>query len=68
MKYRDTVRRRLAQIEGNMEKLNMALNMGGTRDDFQHIINETREIASDASDFVDREPMTPDEINPKYEG
>ena len=66
MKYRDTVRRRLAQIEGNMKKLHMALNMGGIREEFQQIINETRELASDTSDIVDREPMTPDEINPTY--
>jgi len=63
MKNREIIMRRLEKAESNMEKLNFLLSRQGTREQFNDVIQETREVIQDAKSFVQQEPMGPGEIN-----
>jgi ElaB/YqjD/DUF883 family membrane-anchored ribosome-binding protein len=64
MKNREIIMRRLERAESNMEKLNFLLSRQGTREQFNDVIQETREVIQDAKSFVQQEPMSQGEVNP----
>jgi hypothetical protein len=64
MKNREIIMRRLERAESNMEKLNFVLSRQGTREQFNELIQETREVIQDAKSFVQQEPMSQGEVNP----
>jgi hypothetical protein len=64
MKNREIIMRRLERAESNMEKLNFILSRQGTREQFNDLIQETREVIQDAKSFVQQEPMSQGEVNP----
>jgi hypothetical protein len=64
MKNREIIMRRLERAESNMEKLNFVLSRQGTREQFNDLIQETREVIQDAKSFVQQEPMSQGEVNP----
>ena len=64
MKNREIIMRRLERAESNMEKLNFVLSRQGTREHFNDLIQETREVIQDAKSFVQQEPMSQGEVNP----
>jgi len=64
MKNREIIMRRLERAESNMEKLNFLLSRQGTREQFNEVIQETREVIQDAKSFVQQEPMSQGEVNP----
>ena len=63
MKNREIIMRRLEKAESNMEKLNFLLSRQGTREQFNDVIQETREVIQDAKSFVQQEPLSSGEIN-----
>jgi hypothetical protein len=64
MKNREIIMRRLERAESNMEKLNFILSRQGTREQFNDLIQETRELIQDTKSFVQQEPMSQGEVNP----
>ena len=64
MKNREIIMRRLERAESNMEKLNFVLSRQGTREQFNDLIQEIREVIQDAKSFVQQEPMSQGEVNP----
>lgn len=63
MKNREIIMRRLERAEGEVEKLHMMLNRGGTREQAEEILITLRETIDDAKSFVQQEPLGPGEIN-----
>jgi hypothetical protein len=63
MKNRDIIMRRLEKLEGNVEKLHFIIQRQGTREQFEEILQETRELLSETKMFVDTEPLGIGEIN-----
>ena len=64
MKNRDIIMRRLERAEGEIEKLYLFLNRGGSREQVEEVLITLRETISDAKTFVQQEPLSPGEINP----
>jgi hypothetical protein len=64
MKNRDIIMRRLERAEGEIEKLYLFLNRGGSREQVEEVLITLRETISDAKAFVQQEPLSPGEINP----
>ena len=56
--------RRLERIESNLEKMNLVLKRQGSREEFEEVIQDIRDVLSDAKSFVQQEPLSPGEINP----
>ena len=56
--------RRLERIESNLEKMNLVLKRQGSREEFEEVIQDIRDILSDAKSFIQQEPLSPGEINP----
>jgi hypothetical protein len=65
MKNREIIMRRLEKAEGNIEKMYFLLHRGGTQQQFEETLQETREVIQDAKSFVQQEPIGPGEVN-KY--
>jgi hypothetical protein len=63
MKNREIMMRRVEKIEGNMEKLHLILSRQGTREQFEEIIQDTRELIQETKSFIQQEPLSPGEIN-----
>jgi hypothetical protein len=63
MKNRDIIMRRLEKLEGNIEKLYFIIQRQGTREQFEEILQETRELVSETKMFVDQEPLGVNELN-----
>ena len=55
--------RRLERAEGEVGKLHMMLNRGGSRELAEEILITLREAIDDAKAFVQQEPLGPGEIN-----
>lgn len=55
--------RRLERCEGQVEKLYLFLQRGGTTEQVQEVLRELRESLDDAKAFVNQEPLGPNEIN-----
>ena len=56
--------RRLERAEGEIEKLYLFLNRGGSREQVEEVLITLRETVNDAKAFVQQEPLSPGEINP----
>ena len=55
--------RRMEKAEGEIEKLYLMLNRGGTREQVQEVLITLREAIDDAKAFVQQEPLSPGEVN-----
>ena len=55
--------RRLEKAEGQIEKLNLFLQRGGSKDQVQEVLVILKESLDDAKVFVQQEPLGPGEIN-----
>ena len=64
MKNREIIMRRLERIESNLEKMNLVLKRQGSREEFEEVIQDIRDVLSDAKSFIQQEPLSPGEINP----
>jgi hypothetical protein len=62
MKNRNIIMRRLERAEGEIEKLNLFLNRGGSREQVTESLITLREALSDAKSFIQQEPLGPNEI------
>ena len=58
--------RRLERIESNLEKMNLVLKRQGSREEFEEVIQDIRDVLSDAKSFIQQEPLSPGEINPFF--
>jgi hypothetical protein len=65
MKNREIIMRRLEKAEGEVGKLHMMLNRGGSREQVEEVLITLRESIDDAKAFIQQEPLGPGEIN-KY--
>jgi hypothetical protein len=65
MKNREIIMRRLERAEGEVEKLHMFLNRGGSREQVEEVLITLREAIDDAKSFIQQEPLGSNEIN-KY--
>lgn len=63
MKNREIIMRRLERAEGEVGKLQMMLNRGGSKEQAEEILITLRETIDDAKAFVQQEPLGPGEIN-----
>jgi hypothetical protein len=63
MKNREIIMRRLERADGEVEKLRMMMNRGGSREQAEEILITLREAIDDAKAFVQQEPLGPGEIN-----
>lgn len=55
--------RRLEKAEGQIEKLNLFLQRGGSKEQVQEVLVILKEALDDAKVFVQQEPLGPGEIN-----
>jgi len=55
--------RRLEKAEGQIEKLNLFLQRGGSKDQVQEVLVILKESLDDAKVFIQQEPLGPGEIN-----
>lgn len=62
MRNREATRRKLENIESNINKLNSALNQGN-RDACYDIIEDIRDQIEQAKLYIESEPITGDELN-----
>ena len=63
MKNREIIMRRLERAEGEVGKLHMMLNRGGSREQVEEVLITLRESIDDAKSFIQQEPLGPGEIN-----
>jgi len=63
MKNREIIMRRLEKAEGQIEKLNVFLQRGGSKEQVQEVLVILKESLDDAKVFVQQEPLGPGEIN-----
>jgi len=55
--------RRLERAEGQIEKLNLFLQRGGSKEQVQEVLVILKEALDDAKVFIQQEPLGPGEIN-----
>lgn len=55
--------RRLEKAEGQIEKLNLFLQRGGSKEQVQEVLVILKEALDDAKVFIQQEPLGPGEIN-----
>jgi len=55
--------RRLERAEGEIGKINVMLNRGGSREQVEESLIVLRESIDDAKAFIQQEPLSPGEIN-----
>jgi len=63
MKNRDIIMRRLEKAEGLVAKMEFGVKRGTTVEEFEVLLNEMKDVLSDAKSFVQQEPISPNEIN-----
>ena len=63
MKNREIIMRRLERAEGEIGKINMMLNRGGSREQVEESLIVLRESLDDAKAFIQQEPLSDGEIN-----
>jgi hypothetical protein len=63
MKNREIIMRRLERAEGEIGKINMMLNRGGSREQVEESLIVLRESIDDAKSFIQQEPLSDGEIN-----
>jgi hypothetical protein len=64
MRNRELFTRRLEQIEGRLKGLTLMVSRGETVKSFKDEIKNIEEIVDELKGFIEREPMSPGEINP----
>ena len=57
MKYRENIRRNIEKIEAKLQQLDFYINRGGTREEANEAITESKEILSEVKSYVEREPQ-----------
>tara|TARA_Y100000034_G_scaffold126735_1_gene178421 strand:+ start:232 stop:432 length:201 start_codon:yes stop_codon:yes gene_type:complete len=57
MKYRENIRRNIEKLETKLQQLNFYINRGGTREEANEAITESKEILSEVKSYVEREPQ-----------
>ena len=55
--------RRLEKAEGLVAKMEFGVKRGTTVEEFEVLLNEMKDVLSDAKSFVQQEPISPNEIN-----
>lgn len=55
--------RRLEKAEGLVAKMEFGVKRGTTVEEFEVLLNEMKDVLSDAKSFVQQEPVSPNEIN-----
>jgi hypothetical protein len=63
MKNREIIMRRLERAEGEIGKINVMLNRGGSREQVEESLIVLRESLDDAKAFIQQEPLSDGEIN-----
>ncbi len=63
MKNREIIMRRLERADGEVEKLRMMMNRGGSREQVEEVLITLRESLDDAKSFIQQEPLSPGEVN-----
>jgi hypothetical protein len=63
MKNREIIMRRLERAEGEIGKINVMLNRGGSREQVEESLIVLRESIDDAKAFIQQEPLSDGEIN-----
>ena len=63
MKNREIIMRRLERAEGEIGKINVMLNRGGSREQVEESLIVLRESLDDAKSFIQQEPLSDGEIN-----
>ena len=63
MKNRNIIMRRLEKAEGLVAKMEFGVKRGTTVEEFEVLLNEMKDVLSDAKSFVQQEPISPNEIN-----
>jgi hypothetical protein len=61
MKNRNIIMRRLEKAEGEIEKLYLYLNRGGSKQQVEESLITLKESLSDAKSFIEQEPIGPGE-------
>jgi len=61
MKNRNIIVRRLERAEGEIEKLYLYLNRGGSKQQVEESLITLKESLSDAKSFIEQEPIGPGE-------
>jgi hypothetical protein len=61
MKNRNIIVRRLEKAEGEIEKLYLYLNRGGSKQQVEESLITLKEALSDAKAFIEQEPIGPGE-------
>jgi hypothetical protein len=59
MKNRNIIMRRLEKAEGEIEKLYLYLNRGGSKQQVEESLITLKESLSDAKSFIEQEPIGP---------
>ena len=57
MKYRENIRINIEKIETKLQQLDFYINRGGTREEANKVIEESKEILSEVKSYVEREPQ-----------
>jgi hypothetical protein len=63
MRNRETINRKLEQIESNLTKMVFVLKRQGTREEFETLVDNTKDLAEQIKAFISMEPISPNEIN-----
>jgi hypothetical protein len=63
MRNRNVIFRRIEQIETKLKTLEFLVKRGGDTNTFLQEISNTEDILGDLKSIIEREPMSPDEIN-----
>ena len=64
MRNRELFTRRLEQIEGRLKGLTLMVSRGDSVENFRKEITNIEGIVDELKGFVEREPMSPEELNP----
>jgi len=63
MRNRETINRKLEQIESNLTKMVFVLKRQGTREEFETLVDNTKDLTEQIKAFISIEPISPNEIN-----
>jgi hypothetical protein len=64
MRNRELFTRRLEQIEGRLKGLTLMVSRGESVRDFKHEISKIENMVDELKGYIEREPMSPGELNP----
>lgn len=64
MRNRELFTRRLEQIEGRLKGLTLMVSRGDNVENFRKEITNIEGIVEELKGYIEREPMSPEEINP----